>query len=188
MFEREALKILSMKKNRRILDISEIVLADRETSQPEKSFRRIRGGLLYQDSDVQLIDDGRLRVVTKRPPSPGEKDALLFAWRIVKHVRSNAIVLCSSDQLVGVGAGQMSRVDSCKIAVMKAQEAGLSVKGTVMASDAFLPFRDSVDLMGKEGVTAIIQPGGSMRDPEVIQAADEYGMAMQFTGMRHFTH
>ncbi len=187
-FESGALKILSAKKNRRILDISEILLADRVSSQVEKNFRRIQGGLLYQDSDQQLIDDGKLKLVTKRAPTPSERDAFLFAWKIVKHVKSNAIVLSSNEQLVGVGAGQMSRVDSCKIALMKAEEAGLSVKGTVMASDAFLPFRDSVDLMGKAGVTGIIQPGGSMRDPEVIQAADQYDIAMQFTGIRHFTH
>lgn len=135
-----------------------------------------------------MLDEANLKVVSKRAPTPSEASTLLLAWKIVKHVKSNAIVLCSADQLVGVGAGQMSRVDSCKIALMKAQEAGLNVKGTVMASDAFLPFRDSVDLMGKAGVTAIIQPGGSIRDQEVIQAADEYGMALQFTGVRHFAH
>ncbi len=187
-FDGETLKTLSVKKNRRILDISEILAANRDTWTTEKSFRRIHGGILYQDSDEQLIDDEKLKVVTKRAPNPDERDALLFAWMIVKHVKSNAIVLCSADQLVGVGTGQMSRVDSCKIALMKAQDAGLKVKGTVMASDAFLPFRDSVDLIGKAGVAAIIQPGGSLRDPEVIEAADEYGMAMQFTGVRHFTH
>lgn len=187
-FESEALKTLSVKKNRRILDISGILAADRDQPEPEKRLRSIRGGILYQDSDEQLIDDEKLRVVTKRAPNPNERDTLLFAWMIVKHVKSNAIVLCSLNQLVGVGTGQMSRVDSCRIALMKAQDAGLNVKGTVMASDAFLPFRDSVDLMGKAGVTAVIEPGGSMRDPEVIQAADEYGIAMQFTGVRHFTH
>jgi len=105
-----------------------------------------------------------------------------------ENVKSNAIVLCTKEQLVGVGAGQMSRVDSCKIALMKAQEAGLNVRGSVLASDGFFPFRDSIDLMGKVGVTAVIQPGGSMRDDEVIQAADEFLMAMLFTGIRHFAH
>jgi phosphoribosylaminoimidazolecarboxamide formyltransferase/IMP cyclohydrolase len=187
-FEGDALKILSEKKNRRILDVSGILLTDRQDPKSEKSFRRIYGGVLYQDSDQQLIDESSLKVVTKRQPTPEERQALMFAWKIVKHVKSNAIVLCSSDQLLGVGAGQMSRVDSCKIALMKAQDAGLSVKGAVMGSDAFLPFRDSVDLMGKAGVRAIIEPGGSMRDEEVVRAADEYGMTMMFTGMRHFTH
>jgi len=187
-FEAEALKVLSAKKNRRILDISEILDVDRNQRHPEKNFRRIHAGILYQDRDEQLVDEQNLRVVTKRAPTRDEREALLFAWKVVKHVKSNAIVLCSGEQLVGVGAGQMSRVDSCKISLMKAQEAGLKVKGTVMASDAFLPFRDSVDLMGKAGVTAIIQPGGSIRDPEVIQAADDFAMAMQFTGIRHFAH
>ena len=186
-FEEEALKVLSAKKNRRILDISQMLAEGREDSK-EKSFRYIRGGILYQDRDDLLIDPQKQKTVSKRAPTQSEMEALLFAWKIVKHVKSNAIVLCSAEQLVGVGAGQMSRVDSCKIALMKAQEAGLNVKGTVMASDAFLPFRDSVDLMGKAGVTAIIEPGGSMRDAEVIQAADEFGIALQFTGIRHFAH
>jgi len=184
-YEPEALKLLSSRKNRRILDVSSVLRPD---GQGEKNHRRIFGGILYQDSDQQLLDRKNLKVVTKRDPSAEEEQALMFAWKLVKHVRSNAIVLCSKDQLVGVGAGQMSRVDSCKIALMKAQDAELRVKGTVMASDAFLPFRDSVDLMGKAGVTAIIQPGGSIRDSEVIQAADGFRMAMMFTGMRHFAH
>jgi phosphoribosylaminoimidazolecarboxamide formyltransferase/IMP cyclohydrolase len=187
-FSAEVLKTLAAKKNRRILDISTILAADGAIKRSWKSFRRIHGGILYQDSDDALADEGLGKLVTKRGPTPDEQDALLFGWKIVKHVKSNAIVLCSKDRLVGVGAGQMSRVDSCKIALMKAGEAGLNVKGTVMASDAFLPFRDSVDLMGKAGVAGIVQPGGSMRDSEVIQAADEYDMAMQFTGIRHFAH
>lgn len=187
-FEREALAVLSAKKNRRVLDISGILNADRESELKEKSYRRIHGGILYQDGDEQLIDEQNLKTVSRRAPTSDETEALLFAWKIVKHVKSNAVVLCSKEQLVGVGAGQMSRVDSCKIALMKAQEVGLNVSGTVMASDAFLPFRDSVDLMGKAGVRAIIEPGGSIRDQEVIQAADEFAMALQFTGIRHFAH
>lgn len=187
-FEPDALKVLSAKENRRILDISLILTFDKTSRQSEMNFRRIHGGVLYQDRDELLIDEHTLKTVTKREPTPDEHEALRLAWKIVAHVKSNAIVLCSKEQLVGVGAGQMSRVDSCKIALMKAQDAGLKVKGTVMASDAFLPFRDSVDTMGKAGVTAIIQPGGSIRDKEVIQAADEFGMAMQFTGIRHFAH
>jgi len=184
-YQPEALKSLSSKKNRRILDVTSALTLD---GQGEKNHRGIFGGILYQDSDQLLLDKKNLKVVTKRAPSAEEEQALMFAWKLVKHVKSNAIVLCSKDQLVGVGAGQMSRVDSCKIALMKAKEAGLQVKGTVMASDAFLPFRDSVDLMSKEGVTAIIQPGGSIRDSEVIQAADEFGITMLFTGIRHFRH
>jgi len=184
-FQSDALKILSAKKNRRILDISDLLGAER---LPENKFRSIIGGMLYEQSDEQLVDEPNLKVVTKRRPSDDEHAALQFAWKIAKHVKSNAVVLCSKEQLVGVGAGQMSRVDSCKIALMKAREANIDVRGTVMASDAFLPFRDSVDLMGKAGVTAIVQPGGSIRDQEVIQAADEYGIAMLFTGVRHFAH
>jgi phosphoribosylaminoimidazolecarboxamide formyltransferase/IMP cyclohydrolase len=186
-YEPEALKLLASKKNRRILDLSTLLVPNKNSSR-SKSFRKIHGGILYQDSDELLLDEEKLKVVTKRAPSEDEKDALLFGWRIVKNVKSNAIVLCTREQLVGVGAGQMSRVDSCKIALMKAQEAGLNVKGSVLASDAFFPFRDSIDLMGKVGVTAMIQPGGSMRDGEVIQAADELSMAMLFTGVRHFQH
>jgi phosphoribosylaminoimidazolecarboxamide formyltransferase/IMP cyclohydrolase len=164
------------------------LLSNRTSTTRAKSFRWIYGGILYQDSDELLVDEEKLKIVTKRAPSRDEHEALLFAWRIVKNVKSNAIVLCTKEQLVGVGAGQMSRVDSCKIALMKAQEAGLNVRGSVLASDAFFPFRDSIDLMGKVGVTAVIQPGGSMRDGEVIRAADEFLMAMLFTGIRHFAH
>jgi len=187
-YEREALTILSAKKNRRILDVTDIIRNDKSPFGPKGNFRRILGGLLYQDLDERLIDEEKLKVVTERQPTTNENNALRFAWRIVRYVKSNAVVLSSSDQLVGVGAGQMSRVDSCKIALLKAKEAGLSVRGTVAASDAFFPFRDSIDLMGKEGVTAVIQPGGSLRDREVVEAADEYGMTMVFTGIRHFAH
>jgi phosphoribosylaminoimidazolecarboxamide formyltransferase/IMP cyclohydrolase len=180
--------MLSAKKNRRILDLSDILRTDKNRTLPRKNFRKIMGGILYQDSDELPIDEEKIRVVTKRQPTKDEEEALRFAWKIVRRVKSNAIVLCSREQLVGVGAGQMSRVDSCKISLMKAQEAGLNVEGTVMASDAFFPFRDSVDLMGQAGVTAIIQPGGSIRDQEVIDTADEFGMAMVFTGIRHFAH
>lgn len=187
-YEPEALKILSAKKNRRILDLSDIMKSDRSSEQPRTSFRRILGGVLFQETDEQLIDEEKLKVVTKRAPTEVEKDALMFGWKIAKHVKSNAIVLSSKDQLVGVGAGQMSRVDSCKIALMKSLVAGLRVEGTVMASDAFLPFRDSVDLVGRAGIAAIIEPGGSIRDAEVIQSADEFNIAMLFTGVRHFAH
>jgi phosphoribosylaminoimidazolecarboxamide formyltransferase/IMP cyclohydrolase len=187
-YEPEALKALSSKKNRRILELSEILSAEKSQITMQKNFRRILGGILYQDSDELLLDEEKTKIVTRRHPTQDESEALRFAWKIVKHVKSNAIVLCSKEQLVGVGAGQMSRVDSCQISLMKARQAGLGVEGTAMASDAFLPFRDSVDLMGKAGIKAIIQPGGSIRDKEVIQAADEFAMTMQFTGIRHFAH
>jgi phosphoribosylaminoimidazolecarboxamide formyltransferase/IMP cyclohydrolase len=185
-YDPNALRILSSKKNRRIIDLTDIMRKDRNTSTSEKTFRRIRGGLLFQDSDDLLLD--KLKVVTKRSPTEDEKQSLRFAWMVVKHVKSNAIVVCSKDQLTGVGAGQMSRIESCKIALSKARENGFNTIGSVMASDGFLPFRDSVDLMGAAGVTAIIQPGGSIRDTEVIEAADEFGMTMMFSGARHFRH
>jgi phosphoribosylaminoimidazolecarboxamide formyltransferase/IMP cyclohydrolase len=184
----DALATLSSKKNRRIIDISEIISIDENNHRSEKTLRKIHGGILYQDSDDLLIDQQKLKTVTKRQPTVEENESLLFAWIIVKHTKSNAIVIASRDQLVGVGAGQMSRVDSCKIAIAKAKDAKLQTAGCVMASDAFLPFRDSVDLMGEAKVSAIIQPGGSVRDQEVIDAANEFGMAMLFSGLRHFAH
>jgi phosphoribosylaminoimidazolecarboxamide formyltransferase/IMP cyclohydrolase len=147
--------------------------------------KNISGGLLVQDADVRPLHDADLKVVTQRPPTPEETRALLFAWKVCKHVKSNAIVYARDGQTVGVGAGQMSRVDSAKIGAMKAQ---LPLTGTVAASDAFFPFPDGVEEIARAGATAIIQPGGSQRDPEVIAAADRLGLAMLFTGVRHFRH
>src|SRR5205085_9766522 len=138
-----------------------------------------------QDSDMQQLTESVLKVVSRRQPTPEEKRGLLFAWKVCKHVKSNAILYARDGQTVGVGAGQMSRVDSCKIGAMKAV---LPLKGTVAASDAFFPFPDGVEEIAKVGATAIIQPGGSIRDPEVIETADRLGMAMIFTGVRHFRH
>lgn len=148
-------------------------------------YRRVRGGLLVQGWDIEADDPSRWKVATRRPPTADEQKALEFAWRVCKHVKSNAIVLAQGTQIVGVGAGQMSRVDSTEIAVKKAGE---RVRGSVLASDAFFPFRDNVDAAAKAGVVAIVQPGGSMRDAESIQACDEAGLAMVFTGVRHFRH
>jgi len=187
-YSAEALEILSKKENRRILDVAALMKAEGGSSAAMKSFRSVLGGMLYQDMDEILIDEDRLSVPTKRKPSEEEERALIFGWKFVKHVKSNAIVLSSSTQLIGVGAGQMSRVDSCKIALQKAEEAGLDVEGVSMASDAFLPFRDSIDLAARAGVISVIQPGGSIRDGEVVRAADEHDMAMIFTGLRHFKH
>ena len=147
--------------------------------------KNVSGGLLVQDNDMRPLQDSDLKVVTKRAPTPEENRALLFAWKVCKHVKSNAIVYARDGQTVGVGAGQMSRVDAAKIGAMKAQ---LPLKGTVAASDAFFPFPDGVEEIAKAGATAIIQPGGSQRDPEVIEAADRLGLAMVFTGVRHFRH
>jgi phosphoribosylaminoimidazolecarboxamide formyltransferase / IMP cyclohydrolase len=151
-------------------------------------YRSVLGGLLAQSTDLADLEPGELETVTKRAPSGAELAALRFAWRVAKHAKSNAIVLSTADQVVGVGAGQMNRVDSARIAVMRAGEVGLATKGTVCASDAFFPFRDGFDVVAQAGVTAVIQPGGSLRDGEVIAAADEQGIAMVFTGLRHFRH
>ena len=180
-FSDEARSILGTKKNVRILEIP--VAAS--SAPQDYDFRRVVGGLLIQERDTDAFDIRQARVVTKRTPTADEYQALDFAWRVVKHVKSNAIVLAAKDQLIGVGAGQMSRVDSVKIARMKAN---LPTAGSVLASDAFFPFRDGVDMAAEAGVTAIIQPGGSVRDEEAIQAADEYNIAMIFTGRRHFKH
>ena len=187
-YTKEALETLSKKENRRILDSSELVQATQSGKLYEKSFRSILGGMLYQENDSVLLDEKRMSIPTLRKPSEREMKALLFGWKFVKHVRSNAIVLTSPTQLIGVGTGQMSRVDSCRLAVMKAQNAGLETSGTALASDAFIPFRDTVDHVAKVGVTAIIEPGGSLRDREVIDAANEHDIAMVFTGIRHFRH
>jgi phosphoribosylaminoimidazolecarboxamide formyltransferase/IMP cyclohydrolase len=149
-------------------------------------FKKVNGGLLVQSSDLLLYND--LKVVTQRQPTEQEMADLIFSWRVAKFVKSNAIVYGKESMTIGVGAGQMSRVNSARIAAIKAEHAGLTVEGSVMASDAFFPFRDGIDNAAEAGIAAVIQPGGSMRDEEVIAAADEHGMAMVFTGMRHFRH
>jgi len=156
------------------------------TRLPE--YRSVLGGLLAQSTDLTDLDPATLKTVTKRAPTAAEMVALRFAWRVGKHAKSNAIVLTTADQVVGVGAGQMNRVDSARIAVMRAREVGLATAGAVCASDAFFPFRDGFDVVADAGITAVIQPGGSLRDNEVIAAADERGIAMVLTGLRHFRH
>ncbi|KDE39539.1 MAG: bifunctional phosphoribosylaminoimidazolecarboxamide formyltransferase/IMP cyclohydrolase [Nitrincola lacisaponensis] len=151
-------------------------------------YKRVNGGLLIQDRDIGMIDVSQLKIVTERQPSEQEIRDLLFCWEVAKFVKSNAIVYARDGQTIGIGAGQMSRVYSARIAAIKAADEGLEVKGSVMASDAFFPFRDGIDSAAEAGITAVIQPGGSMRDQEVIDAANEHGMAMVFTGMRHFRH
>src|SRR2546429_5576559 len=148
----------------------------------------VLGGLLAQQADLSDLDAAALKTVSKRPPTAAEMDALRFAWRVAKHVKSNAIVLATRGQVVGVGAGQMNRVDSARLAVMRAREVGLETAGTVCASDAFFPFRDGLDVVAKAGATAVIHPGGSLRDEEGIAAADEHGLAMVVCGIRHFKH
>jgi phosphoribosylaminoimidazolecarboxamide formyltransferase/IMP cyclohydrolase len=151
-------------------------------------YRSVLGGLLAQSMDLADLDGAGLKVVTRRAPTATELTALRFAWRVAKHVKSNAIVLAAEDQVIGVGAGQMNRLDSARLAVIRAREVGLATAGSVCASDAFFPFRDGLDEVARAGATAVIQPGGSLRDEEVVAAADEHGMAMVFTGIRHFRH
>ncbi len=173
---------VAAKKNVRLLECGEWVTE----VVPRLDFKRVNGGLLVQEADLLLID--ALRTVTQRAPTPREEQDLIFTWRVAKYVKSNAIVYGRDGTTIGIGAGQMSRVNSARIAVIKAELAGLTVAGSVMASDAFFPFRDGIDQAAAAGITAVIQPGGSMRDDEVIAAADQHGMAMVFTGMRHFRH
>ena len=177
-----ALEVVTAKKNVRLLECGEWPAEPAQRLE----FKRVNGGLLVQDADLALYDD--LKVVTRRAPTDKEMVDLLFTWRVAKFVKSNAIVYGRDGMTIGVGAGQMSRVNSARIAAIKAEHAGLDVKGSVMASDAFFPFRDGLDNAAAVGITAVIQPGGSMRDEEVIKAADEHGIAMVFTGMRHFRH
>jgi phosphoribosylaminoimidazolecarboxamide formyltransferase/IMP cyclohydrolase len=182
-FPADVLETLKKKKDRRLVKQSTDL-----KSFKEFDVRKVAGGFLVQQQDVDNLSRDQLRVVTKRKPKDEETEALLFAWRIVKHVKSNAIVYARSDRTLGIGAGQMSRVDSSKIAAMKAEEAGLDLGGCAVASDAFFPFADGLLEAVKVGATAVIQPGGSVRDDEVIKAADEHGVSMVFTGMRHFRH
>ena len=180
---KEALDVLSVKENIRVLEAG-----IRETVLQQLTMKRVSGGLLIQDNDRGFIERDDLTIVSKRPPTEKELEDLLFAWKVVKYVKSNAIVYAKDKQTIGIGAGQMSRIYSARIAAIKAEDEGLEVSGSVMASDAFFPFRDGIDAAAKAGVTAIIQPGGSIRDDEVIAAADEANMAMVFTSMRHFLH
>lgn len=176
--------VVSQKANVRLLDCGPF-----PTQQSQGlDYKRVTGGLLVQDRDTALVTDDELKVVTKKTPTEQQMADLRFAWRVAKFVKSNAIVYVNQQQTVGIGAGQMSRVVSSRIAGIKADDAGLIVPGAVMASDAFFPFRDGLDAAAEAGISAVIQPGGSMRDDEVIAAADDNGIAMVFTGMRHFRH
>ena len=184
-YDEDALAVFAEKKNLRIL-LSQ--WWGMETVKPWHTFKRVNGGLLIQEADIAMVDVSEATIVTKRQPTAQELDDLQFAWKVVKWVKSNAIVYAKDQQTIGIGAGQMSRVVSARIAAMKAADEGLKVANSVMASDAFFPFRDGIDAAANAGITAVIQPGGSIRDEEVIQAADEHDMAMIFTGMRHFNH
>jgi phosphoribosylaminoimidazolecarboxamide formyltransferase/IMP cyclohydrolase len=181
--EAEAREACAKKENVRLL-----VTGGLATSNSPFDIRSVNGGLLVQTRDEGMVAASALRVVTRRAPTPGEMADMMFAWQVCKYVKSNAIVYAKDGMTVGIGAGQMSRVVSSRIAAMKARDEGLDPTGSVMASDAFFPFRDGLDAAVEHGITAVIQPGGSKRDAEVIAAADEHGIAMAFTGMRHFRH
>ncbi|MCD4740660.1 bifunctional phosphoribosylaminoimidazolecarboxamide formyltransferase/IMP cyclohydrolase [archaeon] len=185
-YSKEALDVFSKKKRLRIMQVDGITTKEKK----ELTLRKIAGGILVQDKDTALLEGSidQLQVVTKRKPTEEEKEAMLFAWKVCKHVKSNSVIYANANRTIGIGAGQMSRVDSSVVGSMKAKNAGLDTKGTALASDAFFPFRDGIDAAAKAGVTAIIQPGGSIRDQEIIDACDEQEIAMVFTGMRHFNH
>ena len=182
--EKDALAVTAEKKNVRVLETGEWSGGP----IPGLNYKKVSGGLLVQSTDTGLVSESDLKVVTKKSPNAKQIADLLFAWRVAKFVKSNAIVFCNDGMTIGVGAGQMSRIYSTKIAAIKAADEGLATEGCVMASDAFFPFRDGIDAAAEHGIAAIIQPGGSMRDDEVIAAANEHGIAMVFTGMRHFRH
>ncbi|MFQ5444593.1 MAG: bifunctional phosphoribosylaminoimidazolecarboxamide formyltransferase/IMP cyclohydrolase, partial [Nitrospinales bacterium] len=187
-FEPEALELFAKKKNIRLMKMAAVKNSSKQNeAAPRKNFdfKKISGGLLVQEADEITYDPSLFKVVSKRKPDEQEMEALKFAWVVAKHVKSNAIVYARENETIGIGAGQMSRVDSSRLALEKANK---PIEGCVMASDAFFPFRDSIDAAASEGIAAVIQPGGSIRDEEVIQAADENDMAMVFTGIRHFKH
>jgi len=182
--EKDALTVTAEKKNVRILETGEWSGGP----IPGLNYKKVSGGLLVQSTDTGLVSESDLKVVTEKSPNAKQIADLLFAWQVAKFVKSNAIVFCNDSMTIGIGAGQMSRIYSTKIAALKAADEGLATEGCVMASDAFFPFRDGIDAAAEHGIAAIIQPGGSMRDDEVIAAANEHDIAMVFTGMRHFRH
>ncbi|MCO6432872.1 bifunctional phosphoribosylaminoimidazolecarboxamide formyltransferase/IMP cyclohydrolase [Nitrosomonas nitrosa] len=181
-FSQEARQILAQKNNIRVLSVP------LQTCPNQLELKRVSGGLLVQTSDSLNLSQHQLTIVSRAQPTPQQVEDCLFAWRVAKFVKSNAIVFCAQGQALGIGAGQMSRIDSARIASIKAEHAGLSLMGSVVASDAFFPFRDGLDVVVEAGARAVIQPGGSVRDEEVIKAADEHGIVMMFTGIRHFRH
>lgn len=183
-FSDEALNLLTKKKDRRLIKLD---FAKLESSL-DTDYRSVAGGILEQDYDKELIDKKNIRTVSEREPSDDEYQAMMFAWKVAKHVKSNAIVYALKDRTLGIGAGQMSRVDSARIARQKSATMGLDLKACVLASDAFFPFADGLEMAAEAGATAVIQPGGSIRDEEVINAANEHNISMVFTGMRHFRH
>jgi phosphoribosylaminoimidazolecarboxamide formyltransferase/IMP cyclohydrolase len=188
-FDSDALEVFRTKKNLRVLSVPSAAAAGLTSESDDAlEYKQISAGMLVQEKDIYKITRNDLKIVSEKQPSEEEIKAMLLASRVCKHVKSNAIVIANQDQTIGVGSGQMNRVDSVRIAAMRAERFNLPVKGSVLASDAFFPFRDNVDEAAKLGASAIIQPGGSMRDEESIQAANEHRVSMVFTGFRHFKH
>jgi phosphoribosylaminoimidazolecarboxamide formyltransferase / IMP cyclohydrolase len=185
-YEPDALE--EIRRTKKKCRVFQLPCARRDYPARASELRSVWGGVLLQEADLVDLDEGNLKVVSRRAPSAAELSALRFAWRVGKHAKSNAIVLATAQQVVGVGAGQMNRVDSARLAVMRAREVGLETRGSVCASDAFFPFRDGLDVVAKAGATAVIHPGGSLRDEEVVAAADQHDMAMVVCGIRHFKH
>jgi phosphoribosylaminoimidazolecarboxamide formyltransferase/IMP cyclohydrolase len=189
-YSADALAIFAAKANVRVLKIALPKGGDTAWQQGRNAYdsKRVGSGLLIQTADNHEISAADLKVVSKKQATPQQMADMLFAWRVAKYVKSNAIVFCGNGMTLGVGAGQMSRVDSTRIAAIKAQNANLSLKNSVVASDAFFPFRDGIDVLAEAGASCVIHPGGSMRDDEVVAAADEHGLVMVVTGIRHFRH
>jgi phosphoribosylaminoimidazolecarboxamide formyltransferase/IMP cyclohydrolase len=182
-FDKKALEIFAKKKKLRLLSVDGIT----RKRKPYREYRSVVGGLLVQDANLKL-HDSKFNVVTKRKPNEEEMLAMKYAWKVCKYVKSNSIVYARPTRVVGIGAGQMKRVDAARLGARIAKDFGLGLEGCAMASDAFFPFRDGIDAAAQRGITAVIQPGGSIRDKEVIAAADEHKMTMVFTGVRHFRH
>ncbi len=187
-FTADARTIFAAKQNVRLLQIALDKVGNPGSGGNNDDYKRVGGGLLVQSADAHSINIDGIKVVTQRQPTASELEDMLFAWRVAKYVKSNAIVFCANGMTLGVGAGQMSRLASARIAPIKPHNAGLTLTGSVVASDAFFPFRDGLDVVVKAGATCVIQPGGSVRDQEVIDAANEHGIVMLFTGVRHFRH
>ena len=179
-FDDKALSILSKKKNLRVLEVGDVTARENKLE-----VRNIDGGILVQDTDTSVLTVDELKTVTKTVPSDSEIKTMLFGWKVLKHVKSNAILLVKDNETIGIGAGQVSRVDAVNIALKKAGE---RLHNSILCSDAFFPFRDSIDKIANTGIRAVIQPGGSIRDSEVIEAADKFGISVLFTGTRHFNH
>ncbi len=186
-FDDNAFKLLAKKKNLRLLK-KRVGISEKAEGELDFDFKKVKGGFLIQEYDRKKINVDEFKVVTKRQPTESEIDAMLFGWKIIKYIKSNAVIFTAKDRTLGIGAGQMSRIDSCELAIRKAEKSNISLKGSAVSSDAFFPFSDNIELIAKSGAASVIQPGGSIKDKEVIEAADKYNLTMLFTGYRQFRH